>query len=45
MVQYEVTRKQLLDKQQRKIDAMELRAVELRRQKEAKERAWAEAQR
>lgn len=45
MLQYEVTRKQLLDKQQTKIEAMEARAAELRRQKAEHERQWAAAQR
>lgn len=45
MLQYEVTRKQLLDKQQTKIDAMEARAAELRRQKAEHEKQWAVAQR
>ena len=45
MLQYEVTRKQLLDKQEKKIEAMEARAVELRAQKADHERAWAVAQR
>ena len=45
MLQYEVTRKQLLDKQEKKIDAMEARAAELRRQKAEHERQWASAQR
>jgi hypothetical protein len=41
MLQYEVTRKQLLDKQQVKIEAMEARAAELQRQKVEHERQWA----
>jgi hypothetical protein len=45
MLQYEVTRKQLLDKQQRKIEAMEARAAELQRAKAEHERQWAAAQR
>jgi TolA-binding protein len=45
MLQYEVTRKQLLDKQQQKIDAMEARAAELRGQKAEREKQWAAAQR
>lgn len=45
MLQYEVTRKQLLDKQQKKIEAMEARAAELRRQKAEHGRQWAVAQR
>ena len=45
MLQYEVTRKQLLDKQQQKIDAMEERAAELRAQKAEREKSWAVAQR
>ncbi|KAI8468905.1 MAG: hypothetical protein J3K34DRAFT_425560 [Monoraphidium minutum] len=45
MLQYEVTRKQLLDRQQKKIDAMEARAAELRATKAEHERQWAAAQR
>jgi hypothetical protein len=45
MLQYEVTRKALLDKQQKKIDAMEARAAELRQQKLEREKQWAVAQR
>lgn len=45
MLQYEVTRKQLLDKQEKKIEAMEARAEELQRQKVEHERQWAAAQR
>jgi hypothetical protein len=43
MLQYEVTRKQLLDKQQKKIEAMEARAAQLQRQKVEHEREWAAA--
>jgi hypothetical protein len=45
MLQYEITRKQLLEKQQKKIDALEARAAELRKQKAEHEKAWAAAQR
>lgn len=45
LVQYEVTRKTLLDKQQRKIDTMEARAAELQRQKAVHEKEWAAQQR
>jgi len=43
MLQYEVTRKQLLDKQEKKIEAMEARAAELQRLKAEHEREWAVA--
>lgn len=45
MLQYEVARKQLLDKQQKKIEAMEARAAELQAEKAEHERQWAVAQR
>jgi hypothetical protein len=45
MVQYEVTRKELLDKQQRKLDELERRAQDLARQKAENEVAWIERQR
>ncbi|KAF8064553.1 AVT1D [Scenedesmus sp. PABB004] len=45
MLQYEITRKALLEKQQKKIDALEARAAELQRQKAEHEKAWAAAQR
>ena len=45
MVQYEVTRKELLDKQQRKIDELERRAKVLEKQKAENEVAWIEKQR
>ena len=45
MLQYEVARKALLDKQTAKISVMEARAAELRKQKAEHERAWAAAQR
>lgn len=45
MLQYEIARKQLLEKQQKKIDALEARAAELQRQKVEHEKAWASAQR
>lgn len=45
MLQYEITRKQLLEKQQKKIDALEARAGELQKQKVEHEKAWASAQR
>ena len=44
MLMYEVTRKELLDKQQRKIDAMEARAAELARQKAENEKLWTQKQ-
>jgi hypothetical protein len=44
MMQYEVTRKELLDKQQRKIDVMEARAQELLRQKAESEKLWTQKQ-
>jgi alpha-galactosidase/6-phospho-beta-glucosidase family protein len=45
MLQYEITRKQLLEKQQTKIQALEARAAELQKQKVEHEKAWAAAQR
>jgi alpha-galactosidase/6-phospho-beta-glucosidase family protein len=45
MLQYEITRKQLLEKQQKKIEALEARAAELQKQKVEHEKAWASAQR
>ncbi|WIA18967.1 hypothetical protein OEZ85_003636 [Tetradesmus obliquus] len=45
MLQYEITRKQLLEKQQKKIEALEARAAELKKQKVEHEKAWAAAQR
>jgi len=45
MVQYEVTRKELMDKQQRKIDELERRAKALEKQKAENEAAWIEKQR
>lgn len=45
MLQYEISRKQLLEKQQKKIEALEARAAELQRQKAEHEKAWATAQR
>lgn len=45
MLQYEITRKQLLEKQQNKIEALEARAAELAAQKVEAERSWAAAQR
>ena len=45
MVQYEVSRKELLDKQQRKIDELERRAKALEKQKAENEAAWIEKQR
>lgn len=45
MIQYEIQRKELLDKQQKKIDAMERRAAELARQKAEHEAEWATQQR
>ena len=45
MVQYEVNRKELLDKQQRKIDELERRAKALEKQKAENEAAWIEKQR
>jgi hypothetical protein len=45
MLQYEITRKQLLEKQQKKIEALEARAAELQKQKVEHEKAWAAAQR
>jgi hypothetical protein len=45
MLQYEITRKQLLEKQQSKIEALEARAAELQAQKVEHEKAWAAAQR
>lgn len=45
MLQYEITRKHLLEKQQKKIEALEARAAELKKQKVEHEKAWAAAQR
>lgn len=45
MLQYEITRKQLLEKQQKKIEALEARADELQKQKVEHEKQWAAAQR
>eukprot|EP00879_Flechtneria_rotunda_P017625 GHRR01018475.1.p1 GENE.GHRR01018475.1~~GHRR01018475.1.p1 ORF type:complete len:368 (+),score=150.24 GHRR01018475.1:315-1418(+) len=45
MLQYEITRKQLLEKQQKKIEALEARAAELQKQKLEHEKEWAGAQR
>jgi hypothetical protein len=45
MLQYEIARKQLLEKQQKKIEVLEARAAELQKQKVEHEKAWAAAQR
>lgn len=44
MVQYEVTRKELLEKQQRKVDEMDKRAAELQRHKAENDAAWVKRQ-
>ncbi len=45
LMQYEVTRKQLLEKQQRKIEVMEERAEALRQARVEHEKQWAVDQR
>ena len=45
MVQYEITRKELLDRQQKKVDEMEHRAAELVRQKAENDAQWMAKQR
>ncbi|MEW5303604.1 MAG: hypothetical protein WDW36_006280 [Sanguina aurantia] len=44
MLQYEVTRKGLLEKQQRKVEQMDRRAAELQRHKAGNDAAWAKRQ-
>lgn len=45
LIQHEIRRKELLDKQQRKIDELERRAQDMVRQKEENEAAWITKQR
>ena len=45
MIQHELRRKELLDKQQRKIDELDRRAADMVKQKEENEAAWITKQR